>query len=100
MPAAPAHKRFYRSITPMSSLPKPEFKERAQQLRKDILDIDAKVILLKDWAKNNPEAFPEDVDVGEIIANLTITHRHLEDGRMRLGKAIQAYDGGTSVYPK
>ena len=59
MPAAPAHKRFYRSITPMSSLPKPEFKERAQQLRKDILDIDAKVILLKDWAKNNPEAFPD-----------------------------------------
>lgn len=37
-------------------------------------------------------------DRNEIIANLTLAHRHLEDCVMRLGKAIQAYDGGVSCY--
>ena len=37
---------------------------------------------------------------GEIIANLTLAYRHLEDASMRLGKAIQAIDGGVSVYDK
>lgn len=39
-------------------------------------------------------------DRGEVIANLTLAYRHLEDASMRLGKAIQAADGGTSVYDK
>jgi hypothetical protein len=33
-------------------------------------------------------------------ANLLLSYRHLEDARMRLGKAVQAYDGGLSVYPR
>jgi hypothetical protein len=37
---------------------------------------------------------------GEIIANLRLGYRHLEDASMRLGKAIQAYDGGVSVYDR
>ena len=37
---------------------------------------------------------------GEMKANVMLTYRHLEDARMRMGKAIQAYDGGKSVYPK
>lgn len=37
-------------------------------------------------------------DRGEVIANLMLAYRHLEDASMRLGKAIQARDGGTSVY--
>lgn len=43
---------------------------------------------------------PEAKDAGEIIANITLAYRHLEDASMRLGKAIQAYDGGASVYDK
>lgn len=39
-------------------------------------------------------------DKGEARANLMIAFRHLEDARMRLGKAIQAADGGTSIYDK
>ena len=35
---------------------------------------------------------------GEIGANVTLAYRHLEDASMRLGKAIQAIDGGVSVY--
>lgn len=36
----------------------------------------------------------------EYIANVTLAYRHLEDARMRLGKAIQALEGGQSVYNK
>jgi len=35
---------------------------------------------------------------GEVMANLTLAYRHLEDASMRLGKAIQSADGGASVY--
>jgi len=35
---------------------------------------------------------------GEIGANITLAYRHLEDARMRFGKALQALDGGTSCY--
>lgn len=37
---------------------------------------------------------------GEMKANIMLAYRHLEDARMRLGKVVQAYDGGKSVYPK
>lgn len=37
---------------------------------------------------------------GEAVANVTLAYRHLEDASMRLGKAIQALDGGVSVYDK
>ena len=37
---------------------------------------------------------------GEATANARLAYRHLEDASMRLGKAIQALDGGTSVYDK
>jgi hypothetical protein len=36
----------------------------------------------------------------EAIANVTLAYRHLEDASMRVGKAIQAIDGGVSVYDK
>ena len=39
-------------------------------------------------------------DRGEEMANLTLCYRHLEDASMRLGKVLQAKDGGKSVYDK
>lgn len=39
-------------------------------------------------------------DDAEMLANLTLCYRHLEDASMRLGKAIQAADGGVSVYDR
>jgi len=36
----------------------------------------------------------------EAMANMVLCYRHLEDANMRLGKAIQALDGGVSVYDK
>ena len=37
-------------------------------------------------------------DIGEVMANLTLAYRHLEDASMRIGKTIQARAGGTSPY--
>ncbi len=37
---------------------------------------------------------------GEVPANATLAYRHLEDASMRLGKVLQALDGGVSVYDK
>lgn len=37
---------------------------------------------------------------GEVVANVMLAYRHLEDASMRLGKALQALDGGVSVYDK
>lgn len=36
----------------------------------------------------------------EAIANIMLAYRHLEDALMRLGKVLQALDGGVSVYDK
>lgn len=36
----------------------------------------------------------------EVVANATLVYRHLEDASMRLGKMLQALDGGVSVYDK
>lgn len=36
----------------------------------------------------------------EVIANIILAYRHLEDASMRLGKALQDQDGGVSVYDK
>lgn len=41
---------------------------------------------------------PTGPDHEEMHANITLAYRHLEDAAMRLGKAIQAFDGGKSVY--
>lgn len=38
--------------------------------------------------------------ITESDANLVLAYRHLEDAAMRLGKAIQAIDGGKSIYDK
>jgi hypothetical protein len=35
---------------------------------------------------------------GESIANATLAFRHLEDAAMRLGKVLQALNGGVSQY--
>lgn len=37
---------------------------------------------------------------GEMRANIILAYRHLEDARMRIGKAMQAYQGGISILDK
>jgi len=37
------------------------------------------------------------MDAGETKANIMLAYRHLEDARMRLGKAIQALEGNAAT---
>lgn len=39
-------------------------------------------------------------DYGEMNANLMLAFRCLEDARMRVGKVIQALEGGESIYDR
>jgi hypothetical protein len=63
--------------------------DQANQQRANIKTIAAEVRALK-----------EGLTDGEAIANVMLAYRHLEDASMRLGKVIQALDGGVSVYDK
>lgn len=66
---------------------KKEAIEAANEQRAAIKDVAAAVLAMK-TGMIAPEA----------IANVMLAYRHLEDASMRLGKVIQALDGGVSVY--
>lgn len=67
-------------------------KETCEELRREIKVHADEVGRL--WRKHDP------AQSEEIISNVVLAYRHLEDASMRLGKAIQAIDGGVSVYDK
>ena len=66
--------------------------------RQNIKESAKYVKLLVENAKK--KSFEAPADSAEIIANLMLTYRHLEDAAMRLGKVLQANDGGVSIYDK
>jgi hypothetical protein len=74
-----------------------DFKDAAYQLRADILPLEARI---KQIEENLRLYYSGGADPEEMKANLRLAYRHLEDARMRMGKAVQAFDGGTSVYPR
>jgi hypothetical protein len=79
----------------------PNFINRSSEIRKEILDIENDIKIFKhDVITDQIELIKDVSDKGEILANLIIAYRHLEDARMRIGKAIQAYDGGISAYKR
>jgi hypothetical protein len=69
-------------------------------VRTDIKQTATHLKLLTDLTKRGNVDPRDGEDRAEMIANLMLAYRHLEDASMRLGKAIQARDGGTSVYDK
>jgi hypothetical protein len=82
-------------------------KTAINELRSQILPLEFQVNALKREISTvdltNRQDVPQGTpaaDRGEMLANVALAYRHLEDARMRLGKAIQAYDGGISVYDK
>lgn len=75
------------------------FNDDVAVVRNGIREIGTVTVALKQHAVfKTPEN--EVQDNGEMIANVMLAYRHLEDAAMRLGKVIQAYDGGVSVYKK
>lgn len=76
----------------------PRFDTFCYDLRAEVLSIQERI------RKGNEGDYFDEGNPGfdkfEMAANLMLAFRHLEDARMRLGKAIQAFDGGASVYPR
>lgn len=77
-----------------------EFRNKINELRKETRDIGSRVKALMNDVIFIPSNLPSISDSGEMKANIMLSYRHFEDARLRLGKVIQAYDGGTSVYDK
>lgn len=80
-----------------------DFKEDCFALRAQIEETKIQIMLLFD---NHPALHSEQQtplppdQLGEMKANLKLSYRHLEDASMRLGKAVQAFDGGKSCYAR
>lgn len=71
------------------------FKSRCDGLRGVISEVEATVRTMTATVSE----LPEGVEFQEVNANLMLAVRHLEDARMRLGKAIQhGSQGGVSKY--
>lgn len=66
-----------------------------KRLRQEIKDLCPAVYDLR-----HPESQDHPERLSEMSSNIILAYRHLEDAAMRLGKAIQAADGGVSVYDK
>lgn len=75
---------------------KNEFVSKADALRGMIGNVDRVVVTLKDNIAAG-EMHIDNGDPREAVANVRLAHRSLEDARMRLGKAIQALEGGKSI---
>lgn len=76
-----------------------DIKQRCNELRAEILATEGRAQAVKRACAETPD-LPGSADRGEMIANVTLAYRHLEDARMRFGKAIQALEGGVSVYDR
>lgn len=74
--------------------------ESFNNIRKNIKSIASNLLEIKNVYSGTDAPSITVENKGEVIANLMLAYRHLEDASMRLGKAIQAYDGGVSVYDK
>ena len=71
-------------------------KDHLYNLRKECLELEGK---LRD-AKKFITTETVDGDKAEMLGQITLAFRHLEDARMRIGKTVQYHDGGKSVYEK
>ena len=73
--------------------------QRCDRLRGKILEVNTEILGLKGHS-----VFDGDEDFtgqhNEMLANLTISYRHGEDARMRLGKVMQQIQGGTSIFDR
>ena len=73
------------------------FLDHANDLRLKIKQVADHAREVQNFVRQQP---PGPEANGEMHANLMLAYRHLEDASMRVGKAIQAFDGGVSVYDK
>lgn len=65
--------------------------EFCNKFRADLLEKEKALMTFKNGCGNQ---------IPEVMANFMLAYRHLEDCRMRMGKVIQAANGGISIYDK
>jgi hypothetical protein len=84
---------------PQSVRPWMDFEDEIAGLRKKLKECAemTKALMNHPVFQSEPDGIRND---DEMKANIMLTYRHLEDAAMRLGKAIQAHDGGKSVYSR
>ena len=70
-----------------------DFKETCFQLRAEMERLKAMLHCLRNDLGSGVFEISIERDKGEMQENLMLAYRHLEDARMRMGKAIQAFDG-------
>jgi len=80
-----------------------EIKNECHSLRLQIEDLKKRTKSMEDLIKRTKSMFDQVIeagpaDIAEARANMRLAYRHLDDACMRLGKVIQAIDGGVSVY--
>ena len=72
-------------------------KEFTEEIRSEIKNIGSRTLFLKKKLMAECSTGDKDLD-SEAIANAVLAFRHLEDAAMRLGKVLQALNGGVSQY--
>ena len=76
-----------------------ELEKQCHKIREEIRDLVSRTSNLKKHiAFRGSQAF-----IGqhaEMMANIMLSYRHLEDARMRLGKVMQQIQGGVSIFDK
>jgi hypothetical protein len=81
-----------------------DIKQECNDLRDRIKQIGAEVKNLQQHdfftVEGGSVGYHPEPDLGEMRANIQLAYRHLEDARMRLGKTIQALEGGVSKFDK
>lgn len=81
--------------------PYADLNEFADDLRKALKKCGADVMFAKNVYQDTGQSpVKEGEDFGEVLANLTLAYRHIEDAAMRLGKVKQALNGGENIYDK
>lgn len=75
--------------------------EMCERLRKAISRVESEVARIPEHLDDgdgrlSPGNVPPTRNAN-VHANTTLAFRHLEDARMRLGKVMQAYQGGVSI---
>jgi hypothetical protein len=73
-------------------------KENCNAIRAQLRTLGYEIKKTKCRATAHIDASCDGVDKPEVLANLTLSYRHVEDAIMRLGKTIQALEGGVSCY--
>lgn len=78
------------------------FEEVVKNVRGELDTFEKRLLAIKEELASPTSRIPavQGENRGEMIANVMLAYRHLEDARMRMGKVLQARDGGVSVYDK